>query len=284
MNLAPVNDNRLLNGGCCIIVLTIVMNLQGKVIDKSTRVPLYFQLKELLSEHIRESKHGDPIPTENALCDQFGVSRPTVRQAVSELVAEGYLIKIQGRGTFVSKQKLQRDFRLAFETFEKEILSRGRKPETRILELTAMPAGEDLSDELNIGVNDEVYLLRRLRFTDGVPLMTVDNYLPADLVPGFTENEDRLKALHHTLENHYGFRLDRALRSIEAIRAPKRVADLLEIEEGDPVQFIRTRVYLSNGRTIHYSEGWYRGDQSSFTIELHRNPPDSEMRTVGTKE
>lgn len=246
------------------------MRLDDKAIDKTIPVPLYYQLKNHLADYIALCKDGDPIPTELELCEHFKVSRPTVRQAVNELVFEGALRRIKGKGTFVSKSKVQRDFRLTFETFDQEMLARGRTPETRILSVRLTDAGRRVADSLSISPGTPIYELERLRLTNGTPLSFVISYLPADLVPHFNEDTEALRALHKRLESFYGYRLARATRVIEAVSASKEKADILQTSLGSPIQYIETSVFIESDRCIEFSNAWYRGDQSRFSIELHR--------------
>lgn len=247
------------------------MNLTDKAIDKSVPIPLYYQVKTHLRDYIAQCADGDAIPTEVELCQHFQVSRPTVRQAINELVVEGALRRSKGKGTFVSREKVQRDFLLTFETFDKEILDRGRTPETRILSVESTDASDKVADSLSIASREKVYVLQRLRLTNGTPLSYVMSYLPAELVPDFDAYPNSLKALHKTLEEHYDYRLTRATRAIEAIPATQAIADILDMEVGSPVQYIETTVFIENHRCIEFSTAWYRGDQSRFSIELHRS-------------
>lgn len=250
------------------------MSLLGKAVDKSVPIPLYYQVKTHLRELIDQCADGDPIPTEVELCEHFGVSRPTVRQAINELVNEGMLLRSKGKGTFVYRQKIQRDFLLTFETFDQEILSRGRTPETRVLSVTQIYAAERVAAGLAVPPGSSVFCLRRLRLTNRTPLSYVISYLPGDLLPDFDRDPEHLLALHKRLEEHYHYRLARAKRTIEAIGAPPEAADHLETEVGSPVQYIETTVYLESDRCIEYSTAYYRGDQSRFSIELHRSHLD----------
>jgi GntR family transcriptional regulator len=106
-------------------------------INKNSPVPIYYQLKEFLREVIRDLEVGAPIPTESDICEHFEISRPTVRQAVSALVAEGYLERRKGRGTFVCEPKIRRDFLLVMESFNREMIESGFTPSTKLISLRA---------------------------------------------------------------------------------------------------------------------------------------------------
>ena len=108
----------------------------NKTLNKNIPIPLYYQLKTILLEYIRE-EHKDlekPIPTEVEISEYFGISRPTVRQAINELVVEGYLYRVKAKGTFVSKPKISQDFLLTLDSFNNEMRKKGLVPSTKILE------------------------------------------------------------------------------------------------------------------------------------------------------
>lgn len=250
----------------------------GKTIDKDIPIPLYYQIKTHLREHVEMCADGDLIPTETELCEHFAVSRPTVRQAINGLVNEGCLRRRKGKGTFVVKQKLQRDFLLTFETYDQEIIDHGRTPRTRILSVQRTHATEHVAYNLQIPTDSWIYTLRRVRYTDDTPLMMVTSYLPADLLPDFDKDSNAISNLHLRMERHYGYRLQRATRAIEAVASTEMEAPVLQIPVGSPLQYIETRVYLENDRCIEFSNAWYRGDQSRFTIELLRSHLDTQTR------
>jgi GntR family transcriptional regulator len=251
------------------------MQILDKTINKDIPVPLYYQLKELLREQIRNSGVGDAIPTEIELCEHFGISRPTVRQAISELVAEGYLHRSKGKGTFVHAPKIRRDFLLVLESFNKEMKNKGFNPGTKLITLTKIFPDGLLSEKLMIPVSSEMVFIRRLRFTDNIPLMVVNSYLPAKMLPGIEKYDLENNSLHGLLQNEFGYEFGRAVRTIEALPAKLPEAELLDIKPGTPVQFLETLIFLTDGTPIKYARAWYRGDRCRFTYELTKDHPKS---------
>ncbi len=246
-------------------------DLNARRLNKNIPVPLYYQLKEHLRSYIGRCSDGDLIPTELELCKHFDVSRPTVRQAVTELVSEGLLYRSKGKGTFVTKGKVQRDFLLTFERFDHEMQAAGRVPTTHIRSIATVKAREKVALALGVEPDTPVYEVQRVRFLDDTPLVAVTNYLPVDLLPDLEQHEERLVALHDMLERTYGYRLHRAKRRIEAVAASESRAWVLDVQPGSPLQYIETQVYLEDDRCIEFARAWYRGDMSSFFIELDRN-------------
>ena len=239
-------------------------------INKNSPVPIYYQLKEFLREIIQDLEVGSPIPTESEICERFEISRPTVRQAVSALVAEGYLERKKGRGTFVCEPKIRRDFLLVMESFNKEMIERGYKPTTRLISLQVDQQEEEICEKLMVRHTEKVYHLRRLRSIQHKPLFVVDSYIPQVKVSGIEDYDLETNSLHGLLQREFGYQFDRAVRSIEIKLAEPAEAELLEIEVGSPVHYVETVLYTADGQPLKYARTWYRGDRSKFTYELSR--------------
>ena len=144
------------------------MELHRDMLNKTIPIPLYFQLKELILADIKSGKspYGSMIPTENEFVTVLNVSRTTVRQAITELVQEGWLYRVKSKGTFVSEPKLQQDFATKIESFEQQMQRLGKVPRTEVLELIEEKASADVAQALQIEVGSKVVLLHRRRFAD----------------------------------------------------------------------------------------------------------------------
>ena len=245
--------------------------LERARLDKSSPLPLYFQIKQLLLRHMSELNDADPLPPEQRICRALNVSRPTVRQAIAELVQEGLLIRTAGKGTFVTSKKIRRDISRTFERFDVEMQLDGHTASTEVLDLRRQDATPEAAVQLGIEEGEAIYLLERRRFTDNVGLLYVISAIPAVLVPELEHYRDRLMALRHTLENVFHHRLVRAVRRLEATTARAPHAALLDVPEGSPIQFVETHVYTATESCIEYSRSWYRGDWTSFIVTVDRD-------------
>ncbi|MFW6356082.1 MAG: GntR family transcriptional regulator [Spirochaetota bacterium] len=245
--------------------------LERAQLDKASPLPLYFQIKQLVLRHIGELRDGDPIPPEQRISEALDVSRPTVRQAIAELVQEGLLMRTAGKGTFVTSRKIRREISRTFERFDVEMQLHGHTARTEVLDLRRDVADPETSVQFGIDEGDPVYRLERRRFTDGESLLYVISMIPASLVPNLERYRDRLVALRHTLETVYGHRLVRAIRRLEATTADVDHAAFLDVSEGSPVQFVETHVYSAAELCIEYSRSWYRGDRTSFYVTVDRD-------------
>ncbi len=237
-------------------------------INKNIPIPMYYQLKEILLDMIDDREVGDPLPTEKELCEQYDVSRTTVRQALQDLVVEGYLNRMKGKGTFVAEPKISQDFLIVLESFEKEMRSKGLSPSTQVLEFGKSESTSRIATQLRLSVSTDVYFLQRLRFADNEPIVVVNTYLPIGLLPGLEDHDLAAESLYSVIENGYGYKIARARRSLEAVAAEDWVARLLSLRAGAPVQYIETVTELVDGTPVEYSNAWYRGDRNKFAFEL----------------
>lgn len=246
------------------------MELKTKPLNRESPIPLYFQLKEILLEYIKELRPGDSFPTELELCRQFDISRPTVRQAINDLIVEGYLQRIKGKGTYIAEPKIKQNFLIELKSFTQEMQEKGFTPYTTVLESKINVCDERVSNTLNIPIGSDVVEIRRLRSADQTPIVLVVTFLPTAQLPDILSKDFRNDSLYRIIEEDYGYTIERARRTLSARIAGDEEAELLGIKEGDPIQFIETVAYLTDGTPIEYSLAEYRGDKSEFTFELHK--------------
>jgi GntR family transcriptional regulator len=239
-------------------------------LDRTNRRPLYDQLKAILLQDIRRRESGEILPTEKEIGEQFSVSRQTVRLAMKELTQEGYLVRVAGRGTFVAIHKVVRDNSWALENFNQEMHQYGIEPETQILNLEVLPGSEIINRRLGLDPAAKVLFLCRLRFADGWPLVALNSYLPYDKVMGL-ENQKKIlerTSLHAYITSKYHYNFKNAYRSVEALPAPNREAEILKILPGSPILYSETVWQVAEGFAVEYVREWYRGDRSQFTMIL----------------
>lgn len=241
-------------------------------LDRTDAVPLYKQLKNVLMSTIRSSSPGEPLPTEGDLCQEFDVSRQTVRQAFSELVAEGHIVRRAGQGTFVNDRKIRRDTRWALQDFNREMRQYGIEPKTQILSLDVIEGKPYQSGKLAVPTGTALVFLRRLRFAGGWPLVVQNSYLPLELVKGLEQMAGELEreSLHMIIEREFNKSFSSAERSVEAIPAPEIEANHLRIAPGSPMLYSETVWRVDDGSLVELAQEWYRGDRSQFGMRLGR--------------
>jgi GntR family transcriptional regulator len=257
----------------------------GARINPNSPVPKYFQLREILLDLIETELAADsPIPSERELCERYGLSRMTVRQAVDSLVADGKLFKVQGRGTFVSKllrpksseifvAKPKTDLQIRLASFTQDMQRRGMVPASRTLAFERLEAPAHLARELGIAVGDPIVRLERLRFADGIPMAVERNHLPEVRVPGLlTDGVPR--SLYEHLAERYGYNLTWGEQTIEASTADAEDAPLLDIPTGGVVLRMTRRSYAGDV-LIEYDVASYRADRYQLWVPLE--PPTAPI-------
>lgn len=241
-------------------------------IDKSVPLPLYSQLKARILGQIAAGtlKPGDLLPSESQFCRALGISRPTIRQAFSELAMEGYVAKQRGRGSFVSQPKIEGRFLSKLQSFDAEMRQQRLTPSTRLISLEQVPGIPAVNDRLGLPLGAPLIALTRLRAADGIPVVYVETYLPHAPFAGLLDADLEGRSLYATLEEDYGVRVDRVTRTIEAVQATPSEADLLEIRHGAAISLVHTVAYASRPGPVEYSVARYRGDRTTFSLELYR--------------
>jgi len=245
------------------------MTMHDSQLSKDSPLPLYYQLKEIIKAQIAEGawKPGDAVPSERELVERYRISRPTVRQAVHELVTEGLLTREQGRGTFVARPKIHQRFLESLTSFSEEMKEKGLSYSTKLLSIERIAPDSTLrsvfGDESSL-----FYRLERLRFVEGSPVLVVTTYLPAALFPELDREPLETESLYDIIESKYKRKLGRATRVLEAILVGEADAELLAVPPRSAVQLVRTTGFLEEGTPFEYSIARYRGDVSSFTVSL----------------
>ena len=180
--------------------------LLEKKLDKTTPVPLYFQLKELIIAEIKNGTYpkDSAIPTEKELSDMFDISRTTVRQAIAEMVQEGWLYRVKSKGTFVSQPKINQDFIQKLESYNDQIRRTGRTPHTEVLDFKVIQATPEVADRLKIQPEDKVIYLQRKRYADDDPIVVLKTYLPYERCSFVMEHDFEKESLYSVLSRDTG--------------------------------------------------------------------------------
>lgn len=239
-------------------------------INRNIPIPLYFQLKTLILDEIKSGhyKVGSLIPTEKDFSDYFLISRTTVRQAITELVQEGWLYRVKSKGTFVAQPKISQDFIKKLESFNDQILRSGMTPSTEVLDFKTMKADSDTAKNLQLKEGERVIYLYRKRLADGEPIVTLETYLPYCICSFVLEHNLKEERLYSILNQSKETSVFRVNRIVEAIEADKNDEKYLNIERGKPIQHFSSIGYNVYDRPIEYSLARYRGDRNRFEITV----------------
>ncbi|WP_350299243.1 GntR family transcriptional regulator [Peribacillus frigoritolerans] len=239
------------------------------MIQKNSPSPIYHQLEEEIKGAIQnlELVPGEVIPSEKEYTEKYGISRMTVRQAISNLVNGGYLYRQRGKGTFVAQQKLERPM-LGLTSFSKDMISRGLEPSTRVISFTEVKANNDLAAKLEVEAGAPIFELKRVRLADRLPMAYERLFISKDLALDLTE-EIAVTSIHDYVEKTFGLKIQHD-QVIEAAIAQKKEAEMLEVVEGAPVLLIERRSTLDSNQPLGLVTSVYRADRYTFKINLER--------------
>jgi GntR family transcriptional regulator len=243
------------------------------LIDGNGPVALYHQLKQRLLENIEDGSYqpGDRIPSEQELCDQFRVSRGTTRHAIQQLVNEGRLYIVRGKGTYVAEP--QEPVWSAGSRFSLTdvLYKQGLSFRKNVLSVCLVDAVPEAATSLRVAPSDPLFLMKRLWVIDGEPLVITDSYLPAKLTPGFDEYDLNDKSLYEILKRHYNILVNRVERVVTSRLADEGECALLEVTPPAPLLYIKDVSYEDQGRPVVYTDTLVLGNRIFFEME-GRNP------------
>jgi len=235
-------------------------------ISSEGSVPKHAQLRSILLEMIATTlqPHG-PIPSERELVAEFGVSRATVREAIRQLVEEGKLTRVQGKGTFVAGDRIQSDLHLA--SFTEDMRRRGLVPATIVRSSSLIEAPMEVRAALGLGGGAQVHEIERLRLAGGVPMALERGYYPADLFPDLG-GQDLTRSLYSTFATEYGLRVDHAEQTVWAELADRDFAEILAVPVGAPLMVYR-RTSSAGSAPVEHVTSWYRADRYQIYMTLN---------------
>ncbi|MCR4430899.1 MAG: GntR family transcriptional regulator [Tepidanaerobacteraceae bacterium] len=240
------------------------------MVSRDKPLPLYYQLKSELLEDIKKGiyREDEKIPSENELQKIYNVSLITVRKALSDLVQEGILYRIQGKGTFVAKPKIQRYLNLM--SFTEEMRQKGIEPSTIILNFGKERAEKDIADALNLANDEDVWIIERLRLGGGEPVALQKSYLPCSLFKDF--DEEFLKtasSLYSILKTRFNIIPYRAEEDYNSINISDRViAERLSVSLKTAAFLVKRITYTEEGIPFEYAVSILRGDRYSIRVNL----------------
>ena len=231
------------------------------MIDKSSAIPVYYQLKEEIKEKISQGvwAKGECIDSERELSENYRVSRMTVRQALGELVQEGMLVREKGRGTFVCERKVKQQDMMSFSEIVKNA---GKSLETIILESKIIDTLDELKDVFKC---DKLYKVNRLRIVDKEAVANEIVYIPFNYVNNLNENDFK-GSLYKILETK-GYFVDRAESSITAVIMDANLKKTFNLEKQVPLLKSYSVIYSSDNKVLYIEDAVYRSDK--YTLEVN---------------
>ena len=239
------------------------------MIDKNSPIPVYYQLKNDFIKKIANGtwKAGECISSERELCEIYGVSRMTIRQAIGELVQEGILTRKKGKGTFVCEQKVNQKDMMSFTEMIKQS---GRVLETKVVEFEIIYTPEDIQD---IFILDKLYKITRKRIVDNECIALETVYIPVDYC-GHVNKEMLEGSLYKILEQ-FGYLITNSNSSIVAVNVNDEIRNLLECEKDEPILKVISKTFTSADKLLFLEEAFYKSDK--FTLQVNISRKEGEI-------
>jgi GntR family transcriptional regulator len=230
--------------------------------------PKYRQVIESLRPQIEGWEADHPLPSEAELCAQYGISRTTARKALAELIHEGLLYAVQGKGTFVSPAKYRMRWAQRTAGFHSDMIRLGQAVRSEVLEMGVVEAGEPVARMLQIEAGERAIRVVRRRFVNGAPYDLCTNHLSYERFEGLEEEDLTDRSLYGLLKARFGVDLAGGIRMVEANACTAEEARLLEISPGSPVLVVASQMMDAEGRVVEYGVSRGRGDRAQVEIAV----------------
>ncbi|TGS16825.1 MULTISPECIES: GntR family transcriptional regulator [unclassified Mesorhizobium] len=241
-------------------------------LNRDEAAPLWVQLRNQVEEAINTGllAANSRIPSEQALCDFFGVSRPVVRAAIGSLSNEGRIIKMPRKGMFVAAPREHVDFMTANLGVFDDLTAKGHKVSTRTLEIYRCPPSEKESKVFGIPANGSVVRISRVYMTDGTPITMTRISLPGHRVPGLENILSENQSIFGTIRAVFGLTVKRADRWLRAALPTKEEADEMGVAANTPLIEIESIAYDSDGAALEYYEAFYNSSVARIHMAVEQ--------------
>lgn len=238
--------------------------------NEESKVPKYLKIRSSIRHIIEKGlvKENDALPTESELCEVFEVSRMTVRQAIDELVREGFLDRQSGSGTFVKTLRLKGRLR-TIQSFSGELALMGKSTNAQLISVEIVDSDEEISRKLQLSNEMKVLQIRRVRFVDEEPIAFQNSYLPYPYFKNLLNEDLNRFSLYDLLQEKYHLTMSHGVENIQAIDMPRPIAPYLNcLPDSSCFHVSRVSFVKELDTPFEYVETVLRGDKFIFTNEL----------------
>jgi len=236
-------------------------------LDRGSAEPLHAQVAAALRAEIRghELAPGAPLPSEAALCERFGVARSVVRQALSNLAADGLIRREAGRPAAVASPIEHRRLVQRTTGLYDQFAGSGIALRTKVVRIGPAEAPPAVAAFFGAG---RAVAIERVRYTDEGPLAYVRTWLPESAAPGLRAADLADVSLHGVLARRYGRRPASGRNLIRAVAADARLAAALEVPQGAPLLLLEGKAADHEGRPLEWFHTWHRADRLAFDVDV----------------
>ena len=241
-------------------------------IDRNNPTPIYKQIQDWMKSKITSGAWPEyfQLPSEIELAAEMGINRGTLRNAIQQLIDEGLLIRIHGKGTFVAANAVQQSLAASLTTFSESLDAQKIPFETIVRSSYKTPADVVVAPLLSVDLDAPVFYLERVRRVKGQAIVLLKNYIPYDLVVGIESVDFSSNRLFKIMETQFKIQIAWGRRYFEARIADHEVADALGVTEGDPIMYAKQITYQSDGKPLEMSDIWFVGNYFRLSAVVNR--------------
>ncbi|EXU73924.1 GntR family transcriptional regulator [Erwinia mallotivora] len=239
---------------------------------KDSEVPLYLQVAEWLRQNVHKGDltSGDRVPSENQIMEKLGVSRGTVKKAVTMLVNEGLLVQVQGKGTFVKSVNISYSLGEGLLSFAESLESQHLRFTTEVISSRAEVASELVAAKLGIKPGDAILYLERVRSVEGEKVMVIENRINVAHCPGIEAVDFNHNNLFPTIERLSGKKISFSQSRYAAKIIGAERGHLLDVSEDAPVLHLEQLVFFQQDMPVEYGNVWLKSDKYYLGTVLQR--------------
>lgn len=234
--------------------------------------PIYQQVAEWMLENIQSGnwQEGYQLRSENAFAAELNISRGTLRKAIDLLIGKGLLVRIQGRGTYVTTHKISYPFAQELISFAESMDFKGYNFTTKVIEKKVMRTSSLIQKNLTIEKKDLILYLKRVRFIEGEPAIFFENWIPLLRCPKIEETDFEKVSVFDAVESHANSRISHGVRKFTAVALTYEEAELLDLIENEPVLCINQYTFDDKKNPLEQSRVLLRTDKYEITSVLNR--------------
>lgn len=238
------------------------------MLNRETAEPLYVQIHNILVDRLdaNQYKANTMIPSESALCQEFGVSRTTLRSVITQLVQAGRLYRIQGKGTFVAEPKITADS-TQYVGIREQLEQQGYEVRTEVLKVQIIEAEPAMAKKMELRLGEPVYKLERVRYVKDMPLSLHTSYIPVKYCEGLEHKDLKNEQLCVILSQDYHQVRAKVTETLESVTADAVESARLGIKRGSPLLLLCDKIYNVQGSLFEYSTVVFRGDRVKIRLQ-----------------
>lgn len=242
-------------------------------LDRGAPLPLHAQVSEAIRSRVVSGEWPPHyrLRTEPELAAEFGISRGTLRRALTTLIRDGLLVQVRGRGTFVTSTAIEPAIAQKLTTLSEDLARQGVDVTTQVLTHEVLAAPRPVAALLDVRPEQPVLRLSRLRSTPAGPVAFLVNFVRLDLCPGLEDADLNDHSLFGLLENRYGLKIATGRRTFKATTSSGDLSEHLGVADGFPLLYLEQITYLNDGRPVEYSDVWIHSDRMHVTSLLSRH-------------